>query len=78
MVDALRGGTIAAAGLDVFEREPAIDAGLTDLTTWCSPRTSARPPSTLAPSMVRCCSENIVAVLNGDPPLTPVNPDVLT
>src|SRR6185312_191212 len=31
LVDALRGGTIAAAGLDVFENEPEVHPGLLEL-----------------------------------------------
>ena len=31
LADALRAGTIAAAGLDVYEREPAVEAALADL-----------------------------------------------
>jgi lactate dehydrogenase-like 2-hydroxyacid dehydrogenase len=31
LADALKAGTIAAAGLDVYEREPAVEAALTDL-----------------------------------------------
>ena len=76
LVDALRAGAIAAAGLDVFEREPALASGLAEL-----------PNVTLAPhigsatvdarsAMVRLCSENIIAVLAGDRPLTAVNPEV--
>jgi glyoxylate reductase len=74
LVAALRDGAIAAAGLDVYEREPRLAAGLAGL-----------PNAVLAPhvgsatteargAMVRLCCENILAVLAGRPPLTPVPP----
>jgi len=35
LVAALEAGTIAGAGLDVFEREPAVNAGLTAMKNVC-------------------------------------------
>jgi glyoxylate reductase len=72
LVAALRDGVIAAAGLDVYEDEPKLAEGLAGL-----------PNAVLAPhigsattdargAMVRLCCENILAVLAGRPPLTPV------
>jgi lactate dehydrogenase-like 2-hydroxyacid dehydrogenase len=78
LVDALRAGSIAAAGLDVFEREPAIAPGLVDLPNVVLAPHIGSATIDARSSMVRCCSENIIAVLDGDRPLTPVNPDVLT
>ena len=77
LVDALRTRTIAAAGLDVFEREPALTRALTELdNVVLAPHIGSATTEARA-AMVRLCSENIVAVLNGDRPLTPVNPEVL-
>jgi glyoxylate reductase len=74
LVDALRAGKIAAAGLDVFEREPAVTAGLTELDNVVLAPHIGSATIDARSAMVRLCSENIVAVLRGDPPLTPVAP----
>lgn len=78
LVDALRDGGIAAAGLDVFEREPALEPGLADLDNVVilphigSATTEARG------AMAQLCCDNILAVLRGTQPKTPLNPQVLT
>jgi glyoxylate reductase len=77
LVDALRSGTIAAAGLDVFEHEPAIDTGLTKLDNAVLAPHIGSATIEARSAMVRCCSQNIVAVLEGRAPLTPLNPEVL-
>jgi glyoxylate reductase len=75
LVDALRSRSIAAAGLDVFEREPALAAGLALDNVVLAPHVGSATVDARS-SMVRLCCENIVAVLSGEHPLTPVNPDV--
>ena len=71
---ALADGTIAAAGLDVFEHEPNLAPGLTELPNVVllphigSATTEARE------AMVRLCCDNIIAVLAGRPALTPLAP----
>ncbi len=77
LVAALRDGTIAGAGLDVFEHEPALAPGLADLpNTVLLPHIGSATRDTRA-AMVRLCCDNIVAVLSGRPPLTPRNPEAL-
>jgi glyoxylate reductase len=78
LVTALRERRIAAAGLDVFEREPAIEPDLVALDNVVLAPHIGSATIEARSAMVRCCSENILAVLNGDPPLTPLNPEVLT
>lgn len=74
LVDALRAGTIAAAGLDVFEREPGLASGLAELdNVVLAPHIGSATTEARA-AMVRVCSQNIVAVLDGQPALTPVLP----
>lgn len=70
---ALREGTIAGAGLDVYEREPLITDGLKAL-----PNVVLLPHLGSATQQVRIkmgmlCVENIAAVLAGRPPVNPVN-----
>jgi glyoxylate reductase len=73
LVRALKEGWIAGAGLDVFEEEPRIHPGLLPL-----------PNVTLAPHIASASGEtriamatlavrNCLAVLQGQPPLTPVS-----
>jgi len=71
LVEALRTGTIAAAGLDVFEREPELAAGLIELdNVVLAPHLGSASTEARA-AMVRLCSENIIEVLGGRPAITP-------
>jgi glyoxylate reductase len=73
LVAALRSGRIAAAGLDVFEREPQLAPGLTDLdNVVLLPHLGSATAETRA-AMVELCCRNILAVLAGEPPITPLN-----
>lgn len=72
LVAALRRGEIAAAGLDVFEREPALTDGLAALDNVVLAPHIGSATVDARSAMVRLCCENIVAVLAGRPPLTPV------
>ena len=77
LVAALRDGTIAGAGLDVFEHEPDLAPGLADLAnTVLSPHIGSATVDARA-AMVTLCCDNISAVLSGRPPLTARNPEVL-
>jgi glyoxylate reductase len=71
LVNVLREGRIAAAGLDVYEFEPKITDGLLTLdNVVLAPHLGSA--STLARGdMVRLCCENIVEVLSGRPAVTP-------
>jgi glyoxylate reductase len=72
LVDALREGGIAGAGLDVFEREPTLADGLAELdNVVLMPHVGSATTETRG-AMVRLCADNIVAVLAGREPLTPV------
>jgi glyoxylate reductase len=72
LVDALRDGAIAAAGLDVYEAEPRLVDGLAGLpNVVLAPHVGSATTEARA-AMVRLCCENILAVLDGRPPLTPV------
>ncbi|MBY0397144.1 MAG: D-glycerate dehydrogenase [Thermoleophilia bacterium] len=77
LVEALRSGTIAGAGLDVYEEEPRMAAGLADCpNTMLLPHLGSATRDTRA-AMSRIAAENLVAVLEGRRPAHPVNPEVL-
>ena len=74
---ALRDNRIAAAGLDVFEGEPKVNPALLTLPNIVlTPHiASATMPTRLA--MATLAADNLVAVLTGAQPLTPLNPEVI-
>ncbi len=77
LVTALRSGSIAAAGLDVFEDEPSLAPGLAELdNVVVLPHIGSATTATRA-AMVELACANIVAVLRGGRPPTPLNPEVL-
>lgn len=74
LVDALREGRLAGAGLDVYEREPAITPGLLDLpNVVLLPHIGSATRDTRT-RMAMLAVRNVHAVLSGRPPLTPVSP----
>jgi glyoxylate reductase len=69
---ALQAGTIAGAGLDVFEREPEIDPGLRGLeNVVLIPHLGSATIETRT-AMGLLAAQNAVAVLAGKPPVTPI------
>ena len=72
LAEALRTGTIAGAGLDVFEREPAIEPALYELeNVVLIPHLGSATIETRT-AMGVLAAQNVVAVLAGEPPLTPI------
>lgn len=72
LVEALRAGTIAGAGLDVFEREPEVHPGLLELeNVVLIPHLGSATVETRT-AMAVLAAENVVAVLSGGPPVTAV------
>jgi lactate dehydrogenase-like 2-hydroxyacid dehydrogenase len=77
LVEALREKWIFGAGLDVFENEPALEPGLIGLdNVIVVPHVASATPATRI-SMGKIVVANIRNVLNGLPPETCVNPEVL-
>jgi glyoxylate reductase len=69
---ALRDGIIAGAALDVFEHEPAVHPGLLGLdNVVLVPHLGSATEETRT-AMAELAAANVVAVLRGDAPLTPV------
>ena len=78
---ALRAGTIAAAGLDVYENEPKLNPALLDLpNVVLTPHIGSASVHTRR-AMAALTVDNLIAALGKGPnagrPPTPVNPDVL-
>jgi glyoxylate reductase len=73
LVAALRGSRVAAAGLDVFEREPELARGLTELDNVVLLPHLGSATAEARGAMVELCCRNIVAVLAGEPAVTPLN-----
>jgi glyoxylate reductase len=72
LVEALRNGAIAGAGLDVFEQEPVVHPGLLELeNVVLLPHLGSATVETRT-EMGLLAARNVVAVLGGDDPLTPV------
>lgn len=75
LVQALRSGEIAGAGLDVYEHEPAVAAGLTDLpNTVLLPHIGSATLSVRS-AMARLCAQNALDLAEGRRPPTAVNPE---
>jgi glyoxylate reductase len=75
LVAALRSGRLHSAGLDVFDREPLTGADLAELVDVPGlvmlPHVGSATAQTRA-AMVDVAVDNILAVLDGRPALTPV------
>jgi glyoxylate reductase len=77
LAHALRAGEIFAAGLDVYEDEPEVHPGLLPLdNVVLAPHLGSATVETRT-AMGLLAAENLTAVLEGRPPKTPVNPEVL-
>lgn len=75
LVRALRGGWIAAAGLDVYEDEPRLTAGLVDCrNAVLAPHLGSATVRTRS-TMAEMCAANAVAAIEGRVPPHCVNPE---
>ncbi len=72
LVEALKTGEIKGAGLDVYEAEPKMADGLAQMSnTVLLPHIASATEETRS-AMSELAAKNIIAVLSGEPPLTPV------
>ena len=76
LVEALRSGAIAGAGLDVFENEPAIAPGLAELDQVVVLPHIASASVATRDRMATMCAENALAHLNRERAPNCVNPEV--
>jgi glyoxylate reductase len=72
LVDALKEGKIRGAALDVFENEPKLTPGLRDLPNVILTPHTASATIEARSAMSTLAAQNIIAVLAGDSPLSPV------
>lgn len=73
LVEALRAGTIAGAGLDVYEDEPRLAPGLADLPNVCLMPHVGSASRSARPEMARMAQRNILAALRGRRPPNAIN-----
>jgi glyoxylate reductase len=77
LVKALQAGTIARAGLDVFENEPAVEPELLTMeNVVITPHIASAPVETRG-KMAKMASDNLVAFHHGQRPPNILNPEVL-
>lgn len=72
LVEALRNGDIGGAALDVYEEEPKMVPGLAELANTVLTPHTASATIEARNAMSELAAKNIIAVLSGQPPLTPV------
>jgi len=78
LTQALAERRIAAAGLDVFEGEPQVHPALLKLPNVVLTPHIASATAATRMKMALLAADNLIAILGGQPPLTPVNPEVLS
>jgi glyoxylate reductase len=71
---ALRSGRLSAAALDVYEHEPAVEPELLELENVVLLPHLGSATARARDAMARLAAENVIAVLAGEPPPTPVIP----
>lgn len=74
LIEALRSGTIAAAGLDVFENEPKLDPGFLKLKNVVLAPHIASSSRATRYKMAMLAAQNLVAALTGGKPSNLLNP----
>lgn len=77
LIAALHKGQIAAAGLDVFENEPAFNPGFLELSNVVLTPHIASASEPTRRAMANCAAGNLIAALTGAMPPDLLNPDAL-
>ncbi len=73
LLNALRAGQLAAAGFDVYEHEPRLTPGLSELENVVLLPHLGSATHAARQKMSRMAAENVIAVLSGREPLNPLN-----
>src|SRR5262249_57117260 len=76
LAQALRDGTIAGAGLDVYAHEPAVHPALLELENVVLLPHLGSPTVETRTAMAVLAARNALAVVSGEEPLTPVQPSL--
>lgn len=76
LIAALRGNRIAAAGLDVFENEPAFNPDFLSLSNVVLTPHIASASAPTRRAMANCAADNLIAALTGSTPPNILNPQV--
>ena len=74
LAEAIRDGRLAGAGLDVYEQEPQVPSELIGLERVVLAPHVGSATATARDGMAKLVAENVIAVLEGRAPLTPVDP----
>jgi glyoxylate reductase len=74
LAQAIRDGRLAGAGLDVYEHEPQVPPELMDLERVVLTPHVGSATAAARDAMAQLVAENVIAVLEGRAPLTPVDP----
>ena len=75
LIDALSAGKIAAAGLDVFENEPAFNPGFLKLSNVVLTPHIGSASGLTRRAMADCAADNLIAALSGHRPPNLLNPE---
>lgn len=78
LIAALRAGRVAAAGLDVFEHEPALHPDFLTLSNVVLTPHIASASAPTRRAMVQCATDNLLAALAGRIPPNCLNPESIT
>jgi gluconate 2-dehydrogenase len=76
LIDALRRHSISAAGLDVYENEPAFHPGFLELSNVVLTPHIASSTEATRRAMANCAADNLIAALTGASPPNLLNPAV--
>jgi len=76
LVATLKSGAIAGAGLDVFEREPALEPGLAELSNVVIPPHLGSATIGTRTKMGNMAARNVLAACRGETPPNVVNPEI--